>query len=87
MFGLMAMLVLAVFAVILVGMVGHMVAFGSILWLIVKRASQAADAQNPKPCAFCGGTLLPEASSCRACGAPRDPKDPAARSVPHDAAV
>ncbi len=84
MFGLMFVLVIIVFAIVAVGMVAHMVAFGSVFWLIAKKVADAAENQRPKPCAFCGGTLLPEAKACDTCGAPRDPKHVAVRSTHQD---
>ncbi len=83
---LIVFLVIAVFTVVIVGMVVHMVAFGSVFWLIARKVSDAAEAQKPKPCEFCGGTLLPEATACDACGAPRDPKQVAARSTSQNSA-
>ena len=84
MFGLMLVLFIVVFVIAAVGMVAHMVVFGSVFWLIAKKVSDAAEASRPKPCPFCGGTLLPEATVCDACGAPRDPKHVTVRSVPQD---
>lgn len=84
MFGLMSVLVVVIFLVVVVGMVVHMVAFGSVFWLIARKVTDAAESQRPKPCSFCGGTLLPEATVCDGCGAPRDPKQVAVRSLPQD---
>lgn len=74
--------VFAVFAFVLVGMIAHSVAFGSVVWLIAKKASDAAELQRAKPCTYCGSTLLPDAVMCGACGAPRDPKHVAVSPLP-----
>lgn len=81
---MMGLAVAAVFLFVIVGMVAHSLAFGSVVWLIAKRVSEAAEAQRPKPCSFCGSTLLPEAVVCGTCGGPRDPKQVAVRSEPEN---
>ena len=82
MISLLGIAFVAVFLFVILGMVAHSIVFGSIAWLIVKKASDAAEAQRPKPCAFCGSTLLPEAVVCSTCGGPRDPQHVAGRSSP-----
>lgn len=74
MMGIMSIFVVAIIVFVIVGMLAHSIAFGSVVWLIARKASDAVELQRPKPCAFCGSTLLPEAVVCGACGAPRDPK-------------
>lgn len=74
MFGLMSVIFLVFFILVAIGMVAHSVAFGSMVWLIAKKASDAAELQRPKPCSFCGSIFLPESLACDACGAPRDLK-------------
>jgi hypothetical protein len=70
----MGIAVFAVFAFVLIGMIGHSLVFGSVVWLIAKRVSDASEQQRPKPCGYCGSILSPEAKVCGSCGAPRDPK-------------
>lgn len=84
MLGVMSILVVVVIFMVVVGMLVHMVAFGSAFWLIARKVTDAAEAQRPKPCSFCGGTLLPDATACNTCGAPRDPKQVGVRSFPQD---
>ncbi len=81
MVGLMSIFIVVVFVFMAVGMLAHMALFGSLFWVITKKVADAAEQQRPKPCGFCGGTLLPEATVCEACWAPRDPKHVAARSA------
>jgi len=70
----MGLIFVVVFVFILVGMLSHFAIFGSMVWLIARRASEAAEQRRAKPCGYCGSTLLPEATMCGACGAPRDPR-------------
>lgn len=71
---LMGLMFVVVFVFILVGMVSHFAIFGSMVWLIARRASEAAEQRRAKPCVYCGSTLLPAATMCATCGAPRDPR-------------
>ncbi len=86
MFGLLSVIFVVFFILVVIGMVAHSVAFGSMVWLIAKKASDAAELQRPKPCPFCGSTLLPEATVCNACGAPRDAKHVTVGSAPENLA-
>ncbi len=82
----MSIFVIGIIVFVIIGMIAHSVAFGSIVWMIAKKASDAAELQRPKPCPFCGSTLLPDNIVCGACGAPRDPKHVSVRSLPEDSA-
>lgn len=64
----------AVFAVVIIGMIAHFMAFGSIVWLVAKRVSDAAEEQRPKPCPYCGSMFPAGTTACGTCGAPRDAK-------------
>lgn len=64
----------AVFMIVIIGMIAHFFAFGSMIWLVAKRVSDAAEEQRPKPCPYCGSMFITGATACGTCGAPRDAK-------------
>ncbi len=80
---LFGFIVFIVFVAVILGMIAHFMAFGSMVWLVAKRVADAAEEQRPKPCPYCGSMFTPEAKACGTCGAPRDGKTGPISNVPH----
>jgi hypothetical protein len=77
-FSLMSILVTVFIVLIAIGMITHMILFGTVFGLIAKRVTDAAEherqlqaAQLPQPCTYCGTTLLAHVEECPGCGAKR----------------
>ena len=77
-FALMPIIFTVIIVLIAVGMIAHMILFGTIFGVVVKRIADAAEqqrelqaAQEPRPCAYCGASLLANVAECPACGAKR----------------
>ncbi len=72
--GLMGLAFLLIVLTIVVGAMIHMVFFGTVLGLFVKRISDVAKeqaARAPRPCAYCAVTIPAGAEHCPGCGAKR----------------
>lgn len=54
------------------GTILHFAAFGSIFWLAARKIQEQQALQSPRPCAWCGAELPPQATQCESCGAGRD---------------
>ena len=79
-FALMPIMFTVIILLIAVSMIAHVVLFGTIFGVVVKRVADAAeqqlaqqDALAPRPCAYCGTTLLANLEKCPGCGAKRAP--------------
>ena len=67
-----------IFVIVVAGMITHMIMFGTVFGLVVKRFAEVAEqqrealaAQQPEPCKYCGVVLRAEVEECPGCGAKR----------------
>ena len=79
-FALAPIIFTVIIVLIAISMIAHIVLFGTIFGVVIKRVADAAeqqriqqDAQAPRPCAYCGTTLLANLEKCPGCGAKRVP--------------
>lgn len=77
-FALMPIIFVVIFVVVGIGMIAHLILFGTVFGLVAKRIADATEQQRqtqaaelPKPCTYCGTTLLAHVEECPGCGAKR----------------
>jgi hypothetical protein len=75
MFAIVPIIIGVIFVIVVVGMISHMVMFGTVFGLITKRIAEASEQQRQQiaaqqlvACSYCGVTMPTEVTECPNCG-------------------